>query len=241
MRAETRHQLKQDRFSKVAYETAEKTVHWTTEHKSTLTIAGIILIVVVAAALGSWYYYQQQDRKASVEFTQAVRTLQTPLRPAGAPEQPGFPSFTSAKERAEAAHKQFEDIAKNYPHTHASQFAQYFLGLTEQDMGNNAAAEKDLKAVADASNQDLAALAKFALASLYRGTNRSKEAIDLYKQLADKPTRTVGKATAQLEMAASYEAMQQPHEAKIVYEQVQKENPNSDAAQIASARMQQLK
>jgi len=57
---------------------------------------------------------------------------------------------------------------------------------------------------------------------------------------ADRPTRTVGKVTAQLELAETYQANQQPLEAKRIYEQVQKENPSSDAAQVASAKLQEL-
>ena len=41
MRAETRHQMKQDRFSKATFEAAEKTIHWSQEHQSKL-IAGLL-------------------------------------------------------------------------------------------------------------------------------------------------------------------------------------------------------
>jgi len=51
----------------------------------------------------------------------------------------------------------------------------------------------------------------------------------------------VGKVTVQLELAATYQADQQPLEAKRIYEQIQKENPASEAAQIASAKLQELK
>ena len=108
-------------------------------------------------------------------------------------------------------------------------------------MGDNAAAERDLKEVASSRNEDLAALGRFALASLYRNTNRTKGAIELYKQLADKPTRTVGKVMAQLELASTYQSLQQPDQAKLIYQQIQKENPNTDAAQLATTKMQALK
>jgi len=88
---------------------------------------------------------------------------------------------------------------------------------------------------------DLAALAKFALASVYRKTNRDKDAIELYKQLMDKPTTSVGKATAQMELADLYQQKQQPQEAKRIYEQVQKENPNTEIAQLAQQKLGGLK
>ncbi len=241
MRAETRHQLKQDKFSRATIGAAEATVHWSVEHQSKLVAAGVVLVVVAAVLGGGWYYLNQQDQKASVELSQAVRTLDSPLRPEGAPADPEFPSFTSAKERATQAHKQFQAIADKYPHTRSGEIARYFLGLTSSQLGDNAAGERDLKAVADSHNDDLSALAKFALASIYRNNKRNKDAIDLYNRLIQKPASTVSKVAAQLELAATYQSAQQPAEAKRIYEQVQKENPASEAAQIASSRMQELK
>jgi predicted negative regulator of RcsB-dependent stress response len=241
VRAETRHSLKQDRFSKVTLETAERTVHWTVEHQKTLIIGGIILLVVILAGLGGWYYLNQQDQKASVEFGQAVRTLDAQLRPPNMPAQPGTQSFTSVQERATEAHKQFQAVVDKYPHTHAGEFATYFSGVTAATMGDTATSERILKKVASSGDTDLASLAKFALASVYRKTNRPKEAIDIYKQLAEKPTAAVGKSMAEFELAALYQEQQQPQEAKRIYQQLQKDNPNTDVASIASSKLAALK
>jgi predicted negative regulator of RcsB-dependent stress response len=241
VRAETRHQLKQDRFSRTTIDVAERTVHWSAEHQNKLIVAGVAVLVIAGLAFGSWYYLNQQDQKASLEFSAAVRTLDTPVRPPNMPPQPDMPSFASSKERATAAHKQFQEIVNKYPHTHAADFAHYFLGLTSADMGDNAAAEHELQAVASYHNADLSALAKFALASVYRNTNRDKQAIELYKQIMAKPTITVSKVMAEMELAATYQSADMPLEAKRIYEQIQKENPASEAAQIASAKLQALK
>ena len=241
MRAETRHQLKQDRFSRATFGAAEATVHWTVEHKTKLTVGGVVLVVVLAVAFGGWYYLNQQDQQASVQLNQAVRTLDTPLRVAGAPPEPDNPSFASARERATEARKQFQAILDKYPHTRTSEFAGYFLGLTASQFGDNAAAERELKGVAASHNDDLAALAKLALAAIYRNTNRTKDAIDIYNHLIAKPARSVGKVTAQMELAATYQSSQQPAEAKRTYEQIQKENPASEVAQLATQKLQELK
>ena len=241
MRAETRHQLKQDRFSKVTFEAAGNAAHWSVEHQSKLIAAVIAVIVIGAIALGGWYYLNSQDEKASAEFSTAVRTWETPLRPAGVPPQPGTDSFASAQERATAARKQFQAIVDKYPRTHTADMARYFVGLASAQLGDNAAAERSLQEAARSSNADLAALGKFALASVYRAENKDAQAIDLYKQLMDKPTLVVSKATAQLELASSYESRQKPDEAKKIYEQVQKENPATEAASLAQRRVAALK
>ena len=241
MRAETRHQLKQDRFSKVTFEAAGNAAHWSVEHQSKLIAAVVVVIVIGAIAFGGWYYLNSQDEKASAEFSTAVRTWETPLRPAGVPPQPGTDSFASAQERATAARKQFQAIVDKYPRTHTADMARYFVGLASAQLGDNAAAERSLQEAARSSNADLAALGKFALASVYRAENKDAQAIDLYKQLMDKPTLVVSKATAQLELASFYESRQKPDEAKKIYEQVQKENPATDAASLAQRRTAALK
>ena len=129
MRAQTRHQLKTDRFTQATIGAAEATAHWTAEHKVKL-IAGIaIAAIVIAALVGGWYYLGQQDDKANFELTQAVRTLQTPVRPAGAPETPNAPSYVSSQDRAGAAKKQLQAVIDKYPHTHTADIARY-LGIT---------------------------------------------------------------------------------------------------------------
>jgi TolA-binding protein len=241
VRAETRHQLKQDRFSKVTFEAAENAAHWTAEHQAKVIAAVIAVVVIAAIAFGGWYYVNTQDEKASAELSTGVRTFETPVRPAGVPAQPGLDSFGSMQERATTARKQFQDIIDKYPRTHTADMARYFVGLASAQLNDNAAAERSLQEAANSSNADLAALGRFALASVYRAENKDTQAVDLYKQLIAKPTIVVSKATAQLELASFYESRQKPDEAKKIYDQVAKENPSTEAASIAERRAAALK
>jgi TolA-binding protein len=241
VRAETRHQLKQDAFSRVTIDAAEKTAHWTVEHRSTLTIAVIAVVVVLAAVIGGWYYLNAQDEKASLELAQAVRTMDEQLRPVGAPEQPDFPTFTSAKDRSLAAQKKFQTIVDKYPHTRTADMAHYFLGVTAVSLSDNSAAERNFKEVISSGNRDVAAIAKSALASLYGQTNRAKEGIALMQELINKPTESVTKVAAQMQLAELYQSSNQPLEAKRTYEQIKKENPQSEAGQFAGQKLAELK
>lgn len=241
MRAETRHQLKQDAFSRVTIGAAEKTADWTVEHRSTLIVAAAVVVVVIAAVIGGWYYLSAQDEKASLDLSQAVRTMETPLRAPGSPEQPDFPTFTSAKERAQAAQKKFQSIVDQYPHTRTADMAHYFVGVTSLTIGDNAAAERNFKDVASNGNRQVAALAKEALAGLYANSNRTKDAVALYQELINKPTDTVSKVTAQLQLAETYQNSNQPLDAKRLYEQIKKDNPSTEAGQIATQKLTQLK
>jgi TolA-binding protein len=241
VRAETRHSLKEDRFSRTTFKVAESTVHWTVEHQNKLIVGAVALIALVALGFGGWYYTNSQDEKASLNFGAATRTMETPVRPAGVPAQPGYESFASSQDRATAARKQFQAIIDSYPHTKTAEMARYFVGLTSSQLGDNATAERNLQQVAGSSRKDLSALAKFALASVYQAEKKDSQAVDLYKQLIDKPTDTVSKATAQLALADFYQTHQKPDEAKRTYEQIAKENPASEAARLAQQKTAQLK
>jgi TolA-binding protein len=241
VRAETRHQLKQDAFSRVTIDAAEKTAHWTVEHRSTVIYSTVAVVVVLAAVIGGWYYLNTQDEKASLELAQAVRTMEMQLRPVGAPEQPDFPTFTSAKDRALAAQKKFQAIVDKYPHTHTADMAHYFLGVTAANLQDNAAAERDFKEVISSGNREVASVAKSALASLYGQTNRVKEAVALYQELINKPTVSVSKVTAELQLAELYQNSNQPLDAKRLYEQIKKENPGAEVSQLVTQKLAELK
>ena len=233
--AYTRQQLKQDKFA----ETVAEQVSWAVEHQKTLATVGIAAVVAVVIVAVGWIYYNQRDQAAAAEIGAALRVYDAPLRPASAPKA-DYTTFTSAKERAEAARKAFQQVRDKYPHTRAAEIARYFVGVTSLDMGDTSTAEKTLREVADSHSEDLSALGKFALASVYRVENKDAEAIKLYQELAAHPTSTVPKTTAQLELASLYQ-QKQPDEAANLYQQIQKEEPNSPAAQAAASRVASLK
>ncbi len=79
-----------------------------------------------------------------------------------------------------------------------------------------------------------------ALASIYRGSNRQADAVKIYKELAEHPSATVSKTTAQLELAEMYEKTD-PQQATTIYQQLQKENPQSPAAQLAAQKLSRQK
>ena len=236
MRASTRRQLKQDQFTAAAQET----VSWAVEHQGKLIYGGIIVAVALLIVFGGWFYFQQQDEAAGVALGHALQVYQAPVTSTGQPAAPGSTSFASVQERAKAARAEFAKVAENYSHTNSARIARYFMGLSDSEAGNTAAAEKELKEVADSGHSDVTALAKFALASLYRGQGKDSQAVTLYKDLIDHPVNTVPKSQAQLALASVYE-QKQPQDARNLYQQVQKENPDTAAGQMAASRLSEMK
>jgi len=236
VRSYTRRQLKQDQFTA----TAKETYSWAVEHQNKLVTAGIIAAVVAAIALGAWLYIQHQDESAGVALGHALAIYNAPINGPLTPAVAGETSFNSASERAQAARAEFAKIADSYPHTHSGEIARYFEGLADQDAGNTTAAENELKQAASSGRSDVAALAKFALANLYRNRGQDAQALELYKELIEHPTTTVAKASAQLALASLYEP-KQPQEARRLYEEVRKEDPRGPAGEAAANRLASLK
>lgn len=213
---------------------------WAVEHRKTLIIGGSILIVVLLLLIGGFYYQQNREQKASVLLGEALQLYQAPIVPAGTPATPGVTTFTSVADRAKAASNKLVEVYDKYSHTDSGGMAGYFLGLCAEDMNDNVKAEEYLKKASDSGNKDLAALAKNALASLYHDTSRDQMAIDLYKQLIEKPTNTVPKPSAQIALADLY-ASKDPAQARKLYEDVQKENADNAIGQLAATKLQSLK
>jgi len=236
VRSYTRHQLKENAFA----ETTADTISWAVEHRSKLTAAAIAVAVVAAVVLGSWAYVNYRNQQASQELAGALQKYQAPIRAAGEPASPETLSYASAAERAKAANADFMRIADKYSFTRNGRMARYFAGITLHDMGDNAGAEKQLQRVAGSMDKEVGSLAKLALASLYQDGGKTQQAIDLYKGLIEKPTTSVGKTTAQFELANLYEANHQPLEARKLYEQMQKDNPTGQIGQLASQKLQTL-
>lgn len=233
MDQQTRHALKEDKF----VSTTSHGLEWASENRQPLILwASIAIAVVIAIVLGAVIYNSRSDA-ASAAFGAAMQTYQAPLAQPGEQVPPGIKTFASRAERAKAANAQFLAVADKYGMMPDGRTARYFAGLTYMEAGQTQQAEDTLKKVADSSNSNLAALAKFALAALYRGTNRDQQAVELYNQLAAKPTATVSYGMAKLTLADLYVAEGKPDEAKKVYAELKDKDPKDPAGQIAAQRL----
>lgn len=231
MQGYTRRQLKEDKFA----ETAQGAATWAAGHRNTAIGAIAVVVVVALAVVGFITWRSRQTEQGNVALAGALRTFDTPLATAGAPAS-GDKSFATSEERAKAAQKEFKAVADKFPYTGPGRMARYLEGVAAMQAGDNSAAETILKTAADISDKDIASLAKLSLAELYRSTNRVADASRIYKELADHPTDTVPKTRAQLNLAEMYESSA-PDQAAAIYQQIQKDNPKSAAAQIAAQKL----
>lgn len=233
MDTQTRHALKEDKFVAAT----QQGISWIDEHRSKVISASVAIVVALAVVIGGVIFYQNREVAASEAFGQAMGAYNAPLIQPGQQVPAGVQVFTSAADRAKAANKLFQAVADKYSLTPAGRNSLYFAGLTYMEMGQNASAESTLKQVSDSMDHNLAALAKLALASLYQQTGRNSSAIDLLKELAAKPTTTVPAGEAKLQLAALYEASNQPDQAKLIYAELKDKDKTGAAGQIAAQKL----
>ena len=233
MDTQTRHALKKDSFVSATHDS----LNWAQENRERVLALSIAVAVAIFLAIVGAVVYQHRSEAAGTDFSHAMQVYQAPLSTSAQPIPPGIQSFPSAAERAKAANQLFLVAADKYGMLADGRNARYFAGLTYVEMGQNASAESALKNVAGSWNHNLASLADLALASLYHQTGRDPQAIDLLNQLAAKPTATVPAGEAKLQLAALYEAANQPDQAKRIYAQLKDQDKNGAAGQIAAQKL----
>jgi tetratricopeptide (TPR) repeat protein len=230
---QTRAALKKDKF----VSTTTHGLEWASEHRQSVLVNGGILLAVILIAVLSAVIYSSRSEAASVAFGAAMQAYQTPLAQPGQAVPPGVNTYPSIAERAKAANALFGTIADKYGMTPDGRIARYFVGLTYIEAGQNQQAEVTLKKVAGGWDSDLAALAKFALAQLYRNTGRDPQAIDLYTQLSAKPAATVPYGLAQLQLADLYQSEGKADDARKIYANLKDKDAKGPAGIAAAEKL----
>lgn len=231
MDTQTRHALKKDKFALAAKSGAS----WVSEHRSSVvqwSIAGAVALAIVIAGL---IFYTVRSSSANTALGAAMDVYNNPLAFPGAPPQPN--TYNTSAERAKAANAQFEAVAQKYGWMRQGEMAKYFAGITNQELGQTAAAENELKSVAGSWDRNLANLAKVALAGIYHQNKQDSQAIDLYNQIMNKPSATVSAAAAQLDLADLYSDEGKTDQARALWAKIQDSDKEGAAGQIAGQKL----
>lgn len=231
MDTQTRHALKKDKFVQAATSGAS----WVTDHRSTVARWSIAGGIVAAAVIASLIWLNVRSGAADSALGAAMDVYNAPLAEPGQPATQGV--YATAAERAKAANGQFAAVAGKYGWMKQGKMARYLSGVTDQELGQTAAAETELKTAAGSRDRNLADLAKVALAGVYRQTGRDGEAITLYNQIVARPSTTVTAAVAQLDLADLYQAEGKQDQARTLWAHVQDADKQSAAAQIAGEKL----
>jgi tetratricopeptide (TPR) repeat protein len=228
---QTRHALKKDKFAQAT----ASSVSWVSGHRSGVLRWAIAAVVVLALGIGALVFWNLRTTAADTALGAALDTYDAALATPGAPAENGV--YTTAADRSRAANKQFVAVAQQYGWLPEGAKAHYFAGITYEDLGQTAAAETELKAAIVSWDHNLANLAKLALAGLYHQTARDPQAIDLYNQLAAKPSETVSAGMAQLDLADLYATAGKQDQARALWAKVKDADKDGQAGTIATQKL----
>lgn len=206
-------------------------------HQQALWIVITAALIVALAVFGWNSYAGRQTAKASSALDDALKIFQARIRAAGEQADPAEITYLDEKNKFTDADKRFLAVAGQYGRTKPGQMARYYAALSEVHLKQYADADRNLSQVVSSNDENLAGLAKFQLADVYLQENKAAQAVDLYKQLSDKPSVFVPKPMAMLALADYYRKTD-PAQATKLYNQVKQEFP--DAAEEADQGLELL-
>jgi tetratricopeptide (TPR) repeat protein len=222
----------------------QKLMAWTDGHRQEvrLTVGIVVLLGVVAGSVG--WYTSQRRQEASLAFAEALEVLRAPVTadlPAGS-DKPAGVSFATAEEKYKKAAAAFEGITRRYPSLLVGERARYFGALARLELGESAVAEPVLKEIAARREAGVLepALARLALAELYRQGGQLDKAIEAYRQFAGDSTAPLPRDYALMSLASAQEEGKKPAEARSSYERLLQEFPASVYAPEARRRAEFL-
>jgi len=206
-------------------------------HQQALWIVVTAALVVALAVFGWNSYARRQTAKGSAALDDAMKVFQARIRASGEPADPVEITYLDEKNKFTDANKKFLAVAGQYGRTKPGQMARYYAALSEVQLKQYADAEKNLSQVISGGDENLSSLAKYQLAEVYQQEKKGPQAVDLFKQLSDKPSVFVPKPMAMLALADYYRKTD-PAQAAKLYNQVKQEFP--DAAEEADQGLELL-
>ncbi len=229
----TRKELKSDRFALEV----QHSVEYVAEHRRQLIRWGSVGAAVLVVVLAVYWYVSHSNSVREADLAAALNIENANVGPA--PNE-FTTSFATQDEKDKATMKAWTEILAKYPGSDAGTIAEYYLGTEAADKGDTAQAEKRFKAAADSGKSDYASLAKVALAQLYAGTGRVKDAETLLHQVMDHPTALVSKDEATIVLARAI-APARPDEAIKMLQPLAGKQDHPGVSQAAISAMSDIR
>ena len=208
-------------------------------HQQVMWIVVGAALVVALAVFGWSTYSRRQTTKAGAALDDAMKIFQARIRAPGEAAEASEIAYVDEKNKYSDAEKKFLEVANQYARTRPGQVARYYAALSEEHLKKFDDAEKNLKQLDSSGDESLTGLARFQLAWVYTQNNKGSQAVELYKQLADKPTTFVPKPLVLLTLADYYRKTD-PTQASKLYNQVKQDFPDTPAAEKADEGLELL-
>jgi len=185
MKRTERHHLKDNELARAAA-TARQVVE---ERRNQVTLIGVGIAVLASAVLGYFWWTGHVSARAHVLLADALAIDEARIGPppaSGSPAPSGL-SFETTRAKNQAALTKFKIVADEYPSTDAGIFARYRQAATYMELGEPASAATTYQQVIDrAGNSLYGQMAKLGLAEAQAQTGQYEQAINTFKELAQR-------------------------------------------------------
>jgi tetratricopeptide (TPR) repeat protein len=218
----TRHELKEQDEITTQLQTFTELAY---ARKKEILTGVSILAVVILAVIGWRFYSTSRNTNAQAMLSEAINAYSDP-------------NIKNDKDRYTKVLAEAQKTHDAYPSLTAGQIALYYVGLSQDALGDNAKAIDTLQQVVKNADPEVAGVAKFALAGVYKRHGDTAKAIDLYKQIYDKGGYS--KSAAVFELAKLSEAASKTDEAKTYYQKIISEFPDSPFRTEADQALKRL-
>lgn len=239
MKANERHQLKQNEFANTAARVAEAAA--ANRQRIILALGGVA--VVVALLSGFLWWRGRSANEAGAALGVAMATAQSEVVPAptlpGATQQPG--TFPTEQARTEATLKAFNDVVTRFPGTDAAMAAQYQAAAELLAAGKTGEAETAFAAVvARAGNGFYAPLAKLGQAQAMLAAGKTAEGLAIISELSANRDGALPVDGLLMELGKASVKAGKPAEARAAFKRVVDEFPDSMYTADAQQRLAAL-
>lgn len=224
----SRKELKQDKIKETIEHGAEAII----SHGQFTLIVVILALVAALGYLGWRFYRDRQTAQAASGLDVATRAYQGRIGPAPDPSDPNEPAYPDDPTRIQDALQKFTSVANKYPSTNPGKLARYYAALCLEDLERHNQALEELKQISGSSDKELSAMAQYQMAVIDARTDKSADAIKIFRALADKPSVLVPRPLVLLELAG-LQRKSNPQEAITIYQQIKKEFPDTSIAEEA--------
>lgn len=181
------------------------------EGKGRTILYGIVALIALMAVAGLWSWRSaRKTEEARRALGRAIEISSAPVQATPAPNQTG-PSFSSEKERAERAVKEFQAVADKYGDPYREK-ARYFIAANQVTL-DRAKGISELEALSKSSDREIATLAKFALAQAREAEGQFDAAAAIYDELSKQNNSIITPEVAKVRLAAVYEKQGKKKEA----------------------------
>jgi predicted negative regulator of RcsB-dependent stress response len=218
----TRHELKaQDEITTKLQSFTETAI---SRKKEIFLIAGVVALLILAY-VGWGVYSTRRTSNAQNQLAVAITAYSDPV-------------LTSDKARYDKTIEEAQKTIDDYPSSPAAAIAKYYIGLSQEGLGDTAKATQTLQEVINEGDATTKAVAQFSLAGIYQKHGEGQKAVDVLKQLSDSGGYSA--SAVAFELGRVLEANKQPDQAKAYYEKVVKEFADSPFRADAEAGLRRM-